>query len=177
MSENKGDVFEIDVKAVTEDGTFSGYASVFNVKDSGRDIVMPGAFSNSLKSVQASKVKMLWQHDRTEPIGVWTKFEEDAHGLKATGKLILETTKGREVHSLMKAGAVDGLSIGYRTVRDEMDRVKSARLLHEVDLREVSVVTFPMNSSSTISSVKTDESAQSIVDILTTATSKIKETK
>lgn len=145
---------ELDVKAVADDGTFTGYASVFGVKDQGRDIVMKGAFTKSLKSYPARKVKLLYQHDPSDPIGVWTSFEEDDRGLKATGRIILETARGREVHALMKAGAVDGLSIGFRTVRDEMDRKQGARLLHEVELREVSIVTFPMNEDATVTAVK-----------------------
>lgn len=147
---------ELDIKAIGEDGTFTGYASVFGVKDQGRDIVMPGAFNKSLKTYPANKVKMLYQHDPGEPVGVWTSFEEDAKGLKATGRFITETARGREVHALAKSGAVDGLSIGYRTIRDEMDRKQGARLLHEVELREVSIVTFPMNESATITAVKTE---------------------
>ncbi|WPZ13627.1 HK97 family phage prohead protease [Nitratireductor rhodophyticola] len=145
---------ELDVKEVSDDGSFSGYASVFGVKDSYAEIVMPGAFTKSLTRYPAARVKMLWQHDRTEPIGVWTSFTEDSHGLKATGRILLETTRGREVHALMKAGAVDGLSIGFRTIRDSMDRAKGARLLHEVELREVSIVSFPANEEATVTTVK-----------------------
>lgn len=152
--QNKGAPVDLDIKAIEEDGTFTGYASVFGVLDSYKEIVMPGAFAASLKKYPAAKVKMLWQHDRTEPIGVWTSFTEDAHGLKATGQLILDTAKGREAHALMKAGAVDGLSIGFKTVRDSMDRAKGARLLHEVELREVSIVSFPANEESTVDSIK-----------------------
>ncbi|MBU4529717.1 MAG: HK97 family phage prohead protease [Hoeflea sp.] len=150
----QGAAIELDIKAIAEDGTFSGYASVFGVKDRGGDIVMPGAFKSSLQKYPARKVKMLWQHDTTEPIGVWTKFEEDAFGLRAEGRILLDTVKGREVYAFMKAEAVDGISIGFRTIRDEMDRKQGARLLHEIELREASIVTFPMNESATVTSVK-----------------------
>lgn len=156
MSNQHLQPLEIDVKSIAEDGTFTGYASVFGVKDRGRDIVMPGAFTKSLQTYPADRVKLLYQHEPNEPVGVWSKFEEDAKGLKATGRLILETTKGREIYALMKAGAIDGLSIGYRTIRDEMDRKQGARLLHEVELREVSLVTFPMNEAATVTSVKAE---------------------
>lgn len=156
MTNASGPPLEIDIKSVAEDGTFTGYASVFNVKDRGRDILLPGAFRKSLQTYPASKVKMLLQHDTSEPVGIWLKFEEDAKGLKATGRLILETVKGRETYELMKAGAYDSLSIGYRTIRDEMDRKQGARLLHEVELREVSIVTFPMNEAATVSTVKAE---------------------
>lgn len=154
MANSPGSFIELDTKAIAEDGTFSGYASVFGVKDRGRDVVMPGAFKKSLAAYPASKVKMLLQHDTREPVGVWLNFEEDAKGLKATGRLILDTVKGRETYALMKAGAYDSLSIGYRTVRDELDRKAGTRLLHEVELREVSIVTFAMNEAATISAVK-----------------------
>lgn len=154
MQHKHGSPIELDIKAIGDDGLFAGYASVYNVKDRGGDIVMPGAFTKSLQTYPASKVRMLYQHDTSEPIGVWQKFEEDGHGLKAEGRLILETARGREVHALMKAGAVDGLSIGFRTIRDAVDRQKGARLLHELELREVSIVTFPMNEDATVSSVK-----------------------
>src|ERR1700742_4462086 len=113
-----GDFFELDLKAVADDGSFSGYASLFGVTDLGGDVVQPGAFTKSLKSKPAAKVKMLRGHDTSEPIGVWTSIEEDSKGLKATGQLILDTVKGRETYALLKAGALDGLSIGYRTKKD-----------------------------------------------------------
>lgn len=166
---------EIDVKAVQEDGFFVGYASVFNVKDRGGDIVAPDAFKASLQQIPANRVKMLWHHKRDEPIGVWEKFEVDAHGLKATGRLILETARGREAHALMKAGAIDGLSIGYRTVRDRYDRVKSARILEDVLLEEVSLVSFPMNTESTVTTVKSSSERSDLVEAIRAATSKIKE--
>ena len=172
---HKGSAVELDIKKVADDGTFSGYASVFGVKDQGGDIVMKGAFTKSLAKYPAAKVKMLWQHDTSDPIGVWTKFEEDARGLKAEGRIILETRQGREAHALMKAGAVDGISIGYRTIRDEMDRKNGARLLHEVELREASIVTFPMNEDATVTAVKHQTDFAALVAAINTTIQKIKE--
>lgn len=149
-----GSAIELDIKAVSDDGGFVGYASVFGVKDRGGDIVQPGAFTASLQKYPPARVKMLWQHDTAEPVGTWTSFAEDSKGLKAEGRFILDTVKGREAHALVKAGAVDGLSIGFRTIRDEMDRKSGARLLHELELREVSIVTFPMNEDATVTGVK-----------------------
>ncbi|ODT06980.1 MAG: primosomal replication protein N [Mesorhizobium sp. SCN 65-20] len=170
MQHKHGSPIELDIKAIGDDGLFAGYASVFNVKDRGGDIVMPGAFTKSLQTYPPARVKLLYQHNTTEPIGVWTKFEEDRRGLKAEGRLILETAKGREVHALMKAGAVDGLSIGFRTIRDAVDREKGARLLHELELREVSIVTFPMNEDATVSSVKsTNASVSELVAAISAA--------
>src|SRR5882672_6554577 len=102
-----GGCFEFDVKSIAEDGTFTGYASLFGVKDLGGDVVQAGAFTKSLKSKPASKVKMLLGHDASQPVGVWTSIAEDARGLKVTGQLILETVKGQETHALLKAGALD----------------------------------------------------------------------
>jgi HK97 family phage prohead protease len=156
MTTNKetGNCFELDIKTIAEDGTFTGYASLFGVTDLGGDSVQPGAFTKSLKSKPAAKVKMLRGHDTSEPIGIWESLVEDSRGLKATGRLILDTVKGRETYSLLKAGALDGLSIGYRTKKEPFDRTKNIRLLKELDLYEVSICTFPMLPSATISRVK-----------------------
>ena len=123
----------------------SGYASVFGVRDRGGDVVMPGAYGAALErlSKAGGRVKMLWQHDPAEPIGVWDRIEEDAHGLKVEGHLLPDVTRGREAAALLAAGAVDGLSIGYRTLRAEK-LPGGGRKLIELELWEVSLVTFPM---------------------------------
>lgn len=160
MKTNQGSVVEFDVKSVADDGTFTGYASVWNVVDSHRDIVQRGSFQKSLGKRPAAKVKMLRGHDQSEPIGVWKSIVEDDHGLKVSGQLILDTAKGRETYALMKAGALDGLSIGFRTVRDRIDRTKNARILEEIDLWEISTTAFPSNSESTVTAVKSESSTQ-----------------
>ncbi len=123
----------------------SGYASLFGLADQGGDVVMPGAYRKSLARLTTEKraVRMLWQHDAGQPIGVWEEIVEDARGLKVTGRILTEVDKGREAAALVAAGAIDGLSIGYRTVTAEKD-AKGQRLLREVELWEVSLVTFPM---------------------------------
>ena len=151
---------ELDVKAVTAEGEFEGYASVFNIEDLGKDIVLPGAFTKSLQRRPASKVKMLRGHDPGDPVGIWTDLVEDSKGLRAKGRLILETVRGRETHVLMKAGALDGLSIGYRSLKDRFDRGKGVRLLEEIDLPEISVLAFPMNPRATVSRVKSEHAAE-----------------
>ncbi|WOC15398.1 HK97 family phage prohead protease [Pseudochrobactrum sp. MP213Fo] len=161
----RGFILEIDTKAVSDDGFFVGYASTFGTIDSHKEIVAAGAFTKSLAVRPAARVKMLRGHDQSEPIGVWTALSEDGHGLKAEGRLILDTAKGRETHALMKAGALDGLSIGFRTVRDRMDRTKGARILEEVDLWEISVVTFPSNATSTVTAVKSNQHAEIVAAI------------
>jgi len=138
---------------VGADGVFSGYASLFGVEDMGRDVVLPGAFAASLKRRGPRGVRMLLQHDPAQPIGVWEDLREDARGLFVRGRLTLEVARAREAHALMRAGALEGLSIGYRTIRARTDR-SGARHLLEVDLWEVSVVTFPMLAGARVSQVK-----------------------
>jgi HK97 family phage prohead protease len=139
---------------VDEDGTFSGYASIFGRADLARDIVMPGAFRASLARRGAAGIKMLFQHDPHQPIGVWMEIREDGAGLFVRGQLTTGVARAREVLSLMRAGALDGLSIGYRTVRGKTDRKTGNRSLIEVDLWEISVVTFPMLPEARVSHVK-----------------------
>jgi HK97 family phage prohead protease len=127
---------------VLKKGAIEGYASLFGATDQGGDVVQKGAYAASLKR-KAGGVKMLWQHDPARPIGVWDEIREDERGLFVKGRLLTEVQDGREALALLEAGAVDGLSIGYRTVRAEKS-ASGGRLLHEVELWEVSVVTFPM---------------------------------
>lgn len=134
----------LDLKSVDGDGVFEGYASVFDREDLGRDVVVRGAFRDSLATRGASGVRMLFQHDPAQPIGVWQSLEEDAKGLYAQGRLMHDVTRAREVMSLMKAGAIDGLSIGFRAVKAKRDTRSGVRRIEKVDLWEISVVTFPM---------------------------------
>lgn len=145
------------VKAVGDNGTFSGHASVFGELDSYRDIVMPGAFKTSLKEdfeAKGRKVPMLWQHESRTPIGIYTTIKEDDTGLYVEGEVNMEVQKGREAHALMKQGALSGLSIGYNTINSEWDEKALTRKLHQVELWEVSPVTFPAGDSARISQVK-----------------------
>lgn len=132
-----------------DEGVIEGYGAVFGNKDSYGDILMPGAFSNTLGK---RKVKMLWQHQMDEVIGVWDEISEDGNGLRIKGRLALNTARGREVYELIKMGAIDGLSIGYRTLKAE-DR-DDARVLLDVELFEVSIVSMPANESATVTSIK-----------------------
>jgi uncharacterized protein len=140
--------------AISEAGLFEGYASLFDVADLGRDVVKKGAFAASLKKRGADAIKMLWQHDPAEPIGAWLTIEEDAIGLKVRGRLNLSVCRARETLALMREGAVDGLSIGFRTERATQDRKTGLRLLHRLDLWEISVVTFPMLPQARVTAVK-----------------------
>lgn len=137
--------------------TFTGYGSMFGNIDNGRDMVMPGAFAESVAAKGPKGVKMLWQHDPSQPIGMWTAIEEDRKGLKLTGKLLLTVSKAREAYEMMKAGIVDGLSIGFRTLTESYDTEKGGRgyrKIEKADLWEVSVVTFPMNTRASVTAVK-----------------------
>ena len=156
---------DFELKAYDDDeddeakGMFSGYASVFGNKDLGNDVVVQGAFAKSIRAKGARKIKMLFQHDTKEPIGVYTKVREDAQGLYVEGKLAMQTQKGREVYELMKMGAIDGLSVGYRVDAKGYsydDRGKK-RYLKQVDLMEISAVTFPMNPKARVNAVKAEE--------------------
>ena len=144
----------LDLKAVEVDGSFEGYASVFHKEDMSHDVVLPGAFSESIAQRGPAGVKMLFQHDANQPIGVWASLKEDARGLYAQGRLMPEVEKAREVQALMRAGALDGLSIGFRTLKGRRDRASGVRRLEKVDLWEISVVTFPLLPEARVASMK-----------------------
>ncbi len=144
----------VDLQHVDADGTFAGYASLFGKPDLGKDVVVRGAFTASLKRRGAKGIKMLFQHDPNQPIGVWDQIEEDEKGLCVSGRLMPDVARAREVLSLMRAGALDGLSIGFRTVMGGRDARTGVRHLKEIDLWEISVVTFPMHPDARISTVK-----------------------
>ena len=154
---------EMDFKTINDRGEFSGYLSTFGNVDLGGDIVEKGAFDVSLDKYRASgrKPKMLWQHNPTQPIGVWDDLKVDDRGLFGTGRLLTDTEKGREAYVLAKAGAIEGISIGYRTIDADLN-ANGTRSLKEVDLLEASVVTFPMNTEATITQIK---SLQTIRDV------------
>lgn len=150
-----------DLKAYHDDdedekGKFSGYGSIFGNKDLGNDVIMSGAFSKSIARKGARGIKMLYQHKTDEPIGVFEEIIEDNKGLKVKGKLAMGTQRGREVYELMKMGAIDGLSIGYRvaTKGHHYEDNGKKRVINEVELMEISAVTFPMNPRAKIQAVK-----------------------
>ena len=131
---------------VDEKGAVEGYASKFGIEDQGGDIVVKSAFS---KSLAGRMPKMLWQHDPSQPIGIWTEAKEDDTGLYVKGQINMDVQRGRETHSLIKSGAIDGMSIGYRT-RKAVKTASGARELSDLDLWEVSMVTFPMLLEATV---------------------------
>lgn len=128
----------------------AGYASLFDIEDHGRDVVRAGAFSASLTQRGARGVRMLFQHDAGEPVGVWEEIKEDGRGLFVRGRILAGAPRGRAVRGLVAQGAVDGLSIGFRTLRSA-PRAGGGRDLLELDLWEVSIVTFPMLAQARLS--------------------------
>lgn len=141
------------IKSFSENGFFEGYASVFHVVDLQKDILMPGAFQKSIQSHQ--KLKMLWQHDMQTPIGFWHAITEDQYGLYVKGQLLLDLPKAKEAYTLLKAGVLDGLSIGFHTVESHFDEQQKATVISQVDLVEISVVTFAANPDAKITNIKT----------------------
>lgn len=136
------------------DGTIEGYASLFGEVDQARDMVMPGAFTQTLHQRGLRRIPMLFQHDPSEPVGIWLELREDFRGLWARGKLIPDVARARELLALLRSGAIDGLSIGYRTVRGRIDPRTRIRRLHQVDLWEISIVTFPLLAGARVAAVK-----------------------
>ena len=144
----------LDLTDADASGVFEGYASLFDREDLARDVIVPGAFRQSLSERGAQGVRMLFQHDPAHPIGVWERIEEDALGLKVRGRLTLEVEKARDVLFLMRAGAIDGLSIGFKAKRTRRDARSGVRRILELELWEISIVTFPMMPGARVLGVK-----------------------
>lgn len=146
----------IEAKSLKENGEISGYASVFNVKDGYNDVTLRGAFAKAVNNFKAGRrPKLLWQHDASAPIGVIEEMHEDEHGLFIRCRLLLEIEKAREAYALLKCGAIDGFSIGYK-IKDSYF-YNGARYLADIELLEISIVTFPACKEATIENVKNDE--------------------
>lgn len=143
-----------DLSHVDETGRFSGYASLFGVSDTGKDVVDRGAFAKTLSGRPPSDVRMLFQHDPSDVIGTWTALEETDHGLRVEGQLCLDVARAREIYALMRSEALDGLSIGFRTIKGRKDPQTGIRHLIEVELHEISVVTFPMLPQARVTTLK-----------------------
>ncbi|RBI75848.1 HK97 family phage prohead protease [Roseovarius sp. TE539] len=158
--------FGEEALSVTDGTLIEGYASHFGAPDHGGDIVAKGAYAGSLRRLkqEGRQVKMLWQHDPAQPIGVWDAVREDARGLYVKGRLLEKVGRGREAAALIAAGAIDGLSIGYRTVRAGRND-KGRRLLQELELWEVSLVTFPMLPSARVAAKGEDPSGDCLREL------------
>lgn len=158
-----------EVKAIDEEGVFTGHGSVFGNVDSYKEVVAPGAFADSLVQWKSEgrMPPVLWQHRSGEPIGPYLEMNEDARGLFVRGQLLVnDVQRAKEARALMKAKAVNGLSIGFVTREDSYDRVTGIRTLKKVDLWEVSIVTFPANPQAQISGVKSAIDALEDLDAL-----------
>ncbi|MBK5910056.1 hypothetical protein CCR85_00925 [Rhodothalassium salexigens] len=127
-----------------DDAVIDGYASVFDHADDGGDLIRPGAFARSLADRAARDIKLLWQHDPTQPVGTILALGEDAHGLHVRARVMQALRPGAEALALLRVGALDGLSIGFRARHSGRDPATGLRILTDVDLIEVSLVTFPM---------------------------------
>ena len=137
-----------------EVGVFEGLASTFGNQDMVGDVVEPGAFAATI--ARPGRIKMLWQHDARAPIGVWEDIRETAAGLEVKGRLVLQVQRAREALALLKAGAVDALSIGFSVMRGgaDFDRERGLRRIKAVELWEISVVTFPANPAARVDRIK-----------------------
>ena len=144
----------VELDTVKLNGSFSGYASLFNEVDQGKDAVAPGAFKASLQSRKPGDVRMLFQHDPDQPIGVWKTIQEDRKGLYVEGQITTGVKRSEEVLELMRDGAIDGLSIGFKTKRARVNSTTKVRTILEADLWEISVVTFPLLEAARIEDVK-----------------------
>ncbi len=134
---------------------FEGYASLFGVPDGAGDVMAPGAFAKSLRERGLDRIRMLYQHFAHEPIGVWEEIREDARGLYVRGRLTTDIERGRDVLALLKDGALNGLSVGFKTQRARRDPASGGRVLMEVELWEISVVTFPLLDGSAVTAIGT----------------------
>ena len=143
----------LEIKNISGLGKFCGYASIFNVEDSYNDVVLPKAFSKTLQT--KSNIKLLWQHQADKPIGYFNIIKEDNIGLYVEGQILLDLKQGKEAYDLIKSKSVSGLSIGYKVKDFEYEN--NTRLLKEIDLFEISVVTFPANEFSNITFCKSKE--------------------
>lgn len=155
----------VDLESVNDEGVFEGYASLFDTIDLGRDSVAKGAFKNCLKRNPPHGIKLLFQHNPSEPIGIWERLVEDHKGLYVKGRLLPEIARARDVLALMKKGALDGLSIGFKTIRSRAVKKGAVRQLLEIDLYEISIVTFPMHPDARVQMVKSLPAANGLPTI------------
>ena len=159
----------LEIKALKDSGEFEGYGSTFGGEpDAYGDVIAPGAYADSLAShtAKGTMPKLFWQHNPSEPIGKWLGASEDGHGLLLKGKLNMDVQRGREAYSLLKAGDIDGLSIGYRIKEYSVDTESGVWTLEKLDLIEVSVVSVGANENAVVSSVKAAKAAHDLSEKL-----------
>lgn len=143
-------------------GTFVGYASVWNEPDSYGDTIKKGAFTKTLRETKSTGgPAMLWDHNSSQPIGVWTSLVEDDRGLRVEGRLVTKSAKGADAYELLKDGAIRGLSIGFRAKKSERGP-NGGRILTDIELVEISLVTMPAASKARVTSIKNSAGAPGV---------------
>ncbi len=158
-----------ELKSISSAGIFEGYVSVFNNVDLGGDVILPGAFTDSLAAWKAKGAlpPVLWQHRTGEVVGPFLEMREDSVGLWVKGQLLInDIARAKEAYALLQAKAINGMSIGYVSRDDSYDRLTDVRTLKKVDIYEGSIVTFPMNPMASVNSVKSRLAAlESLADV------------
>lgn len=159
----------LEIKSLKDSGEFEGYGSTFGGDpDAYGDVIAEGAYSDSLAAHKAKGTmpKLFWQHNADEPIGKWTDAIEDDHGLLMRGKLNMDVQRGREAYALLKAGDIDGLSIGYRIKEYSVDTDTGIWTLEKLDLIEVSIVSVGANENAVVQSVKAAKAVHNLTEKL-----------
>lgn len=159
----------LEIKSLKDSGEFEGYGSTFGGEpDAYGDVIAEGAYSDSLAAHKAKGTmpKLFWQHNADEPIGKWTDAVEDSHGLLMRGKLNMDVQRGREAYALLKAGDIDGLSIGYRIKEYSVDTDSGIWTLEKLDLIEVSIVSVGANENAVVQSVKAAKAVHDLTEKL-----------
>lgn len=151
-----------DSYTLSEQGTFCGYASVFGVVDAYKDVIEPGAFKQCLAQKKAEDISLLWQHKSDEPIGVCSCVEEHDNGLWLEASLLLDIQRAHEAYVLLKHRAIIGLSIGFKPIEFHYNNAHTIRHITEIDLLEISLVTFPANQSACVTEVKTQPDSRQL---------------
>jgi HK97 family phage prohead protease len=162
--------------AADNPGLIEGYAAVWGARDAFGDVLRPGAFTRSLAAHSAAGTRplMLRNHDPDRIIGAWQTVIEDAKGLRVAGALVLENRDGADAHALLRAGAMDGLSIGFRTVKAAPG--SGGRIVHDVELIEVSLVGRPAQPLARITAVRSDAGFAPLLQAIRHATARLRGT-
>lgn len=154
-----------EIKSVNDDGSFEGYATVFGNADFYGDIIMPGALTKTLARKRVTPVPALWQHDQDDPIGVYPELTVDNKGLLVKGMLTRGVQQADECYLLMKSKAISGLSMGFITEDADYNMTTGQRSILQLDLWEISPVTFPANDLARVTDVKSLSNMGKLSDI------------
>jgi HK97 family phage prohead protease len=148
------------INSSSENNIINGYASVFNVIDTHNDIIMPGAFTKSINAhfTGSKRIALLWQHMVDKPIGKIQQLQEDEYGLYLTAEILDNIHHGREALELIKSNTIYGLSIGFNPIKSYINNT-GERIIEEIELWEISLVTFPANQWANITQLKANNTA------------------